>query len=215
VLNEAEARLWGGLLTAIGTAVMAAGIVRIFIPGADWSLYAASLGIGFGGPMFVAGWKWLGAEGRKLAVQIEGDKLRNQVVAAELAERAQPVFVPESDEEPADDRGWYLAIEITLLAGQVSSFTDDGLSAIMGSDARPKMQRFLASRGVLALRSSGYGWADGVTLADGLRRLRMGDLLPFPNEPAPEVRAPVQPATRRDAPRRAAKVVEGVARVSE
>lgn len=113
-----------------------------------------------------------------------------------------------------DERGWYIPIEITLLAGQVSGFTDTGLSEIMGSDARPVMQRFLADRGVLTQRTgaAGYGWADGVTLADALRRLRMGDLLPFPAGPAPEVRAPVQPATRRDAPRRAAKgvIVEGV-----
>lgn len=128
----------------------------------------------------------------------------NKVLGAPVA------LVPAEPEPPAapDDRGWYLATEITLFAGQVAGFTDTGLEPIMGSDARPAMQHFLEERGVLALTATGYGWAEGVTLADALRRLRLDDLAPYPDGPAPKVRPPVQPATRRSAPRRAAKVAE-------
>lgn len=210
MLTDSESRVVGPLVVAFGTAFFAAGLARILWPAADGMIYLASLGIGFGFPLFAAGLWSIRADMRRLDADL-ADR-----TAARLArlQPAQPATEPvaEADEAEPDDRGWYLAVEITLLAGQVSGFTDTGLTPIMGSDARPKMQKFLTDRGVLALRPSGYGWADDVTLADALRRLRAGDLAPFPAEPAPEVRAPMQPATRREAPRRAAKVVDGVAK---
>ena len=174
------------------------------------------IGVGFGVGLSLMAvvdvWDWW----RHSQTDIRLDQAR--AWASELANQerelrlATPVADAPEPAAPPDDHGWYLAIEITLLAGQVRGFTDSGLEPIMGSDARPKVQRFLMARGLLALGPAGYGWADGVTLADALRRLRVGDLSPYPDEPAPKVTPPVQPATRRDARQHAAKVVDSTAR---
>lgn len=227
MLTEAEARLWGGLLTAIGTAVMACGLVRVLIPAADWSLYVASLAIGFGAPMFAAGWKWLGAESSKAKVQLEGDRLRNRVIAAELAERNQPAIDDaERPVAPADPKreAKALAIETFFRAGdKAGGFSEGKLAGCVGSDHGPWLRHFYISpAGGEWLRDAGSSvgttWNYERTL-DGVLQALRADTLPLPPGPVPDVHPLPDSAAQRRAPQKgkaaARQTIDGVARPAE
>lgn len=149
MLTESESRLWGGLLTAIGTAAMCCGLIRWLVPAADWSLYVASAGIGFGLPLLVAGWKWLGSETQKASVSVRLDQAR--AWASELANREREARLDAPAPAPA-------AVPV-LVTRQAAYNTPGGASVIEMQEKRPA--RWVAWQ-ALAL-----GYLDWVRLRGG------------------------------------------------
>lgn len=166
---------------------------------------------------FILGWvvptaldwsfQWTRAE------EISQRRQRDALTAATevaTAERWARLQVPAAVETPPDtSHAWYSAIETFILAGDVRGFSIRKMQGVAGSDVWEQLTTLLAEAGWLEkVPGRGYRWADGYNLAQAMQELR-ADRLPFPTGPAPVVNPPQNNATLRNAPQRAATVIQG------
>lgn len=101
MLTDSESRVVGPLVVAFGTAFFVAGLARIIWPAADGTIYLASLGIGFGFPLFAAGLWSIRADMLRTGVDLEERRARLAPAPAATVAAPEPEAAPRAkDDEP-------------------------------------------------------------------------------------------------------------------
>lgn len=170
MLTDRESRVVGPLVVAFGTAFFAAGLARILWPAADGTIYLASLGVGFGFPLFAAGLWSIWADVRLTNADILDREAERKAKAGPVVTPDEPL-APEpvaDDTEPDYTPAWRAAAHRFVTAGAVYGFQVRILAAgehqVIEWDAWSDMTGLLIDAGVLVSRggtrwAADWGWA--------------------------------------------------------
>lgn len=178
-------------------------------------LIGVGLGIGLGIMGGLDMWDFLRGRSLELddlAVRTWHSRLAAEEIEQRLTAPTTPEIQPATPPDTSD--AWRKAAETFLLAGEVRGFSARKLAGVVGSDGWPIMKSWLEEQEILTNygQGRGYAWADGMTLAKALTRLRAG--LPHPDGYPPQVDWAINNATLQARSQRSA-TVDSTARAAD